>query len=154
LPPALSFLPKFHSGMKLEGLGKSCSFINLEGSADIGVAISFRSLSPFCCEGGGGRANGFRGPVAPADNSADADGDGGGNRGPSLIGVKVLFGSLGGLCVAGELAEADFGVLSDSSSSNGICTFSRGRFASEAILFVLDGGMPGIVEIVGVELVL
>jgi hypothetical protein len=28
--------------------------------------------------GGGGRANGFGGPVAPADISADAEGDGGG----------------------------------------------------------------------------
>jgi hypothetical protein len=62
----------------------------------------------------------LRGPVAPADSNADADGDGGGNRGPSRMGVRVLLGSLGGLWVAGELAEADFGVLSDSSSSRGI----------------------------------
>jgi hypothetical protein len=31
---------------------------------------------------------------------------------------------------------------------------SRGLFASDAMLFVLDGGIPGRVEIVGVELVL
>lgn len=93
-PPVPSFLPKFHSGMKLDGLGKSCSLIKRDGSAEIGVAMSLRSRSPFDCEGGGGRANGFLGPVAPADNRADADGDGGGNRGPSRIGVNVLFESL------------------------------------------------------------
>jgi hypothetical protein len=46
-PPALSFLPKFHSGMKLDGLGSSCSLMNLEGNAEIGVAISFLSELPF-----------------------------------------------------------------------------------------------------------
>lgn len=35
-------------------------------------------MSPFTFCWGGGLANGFGGPVAPADNSADADGDGGG----------------------------------------------------------------------------
>lgn len=47
-------------------------FKKRDGRADTGV------LSPFtvCC--GGGRANGFGGPVAPAESSADADGEGGG----------------------------------------------------------------------------
>jgi hypothetical protein len=41
-----------------------------DGSAEAGVSMLL--------DWGGGRANGFGGPVAPADSSADADGEGGG----------------------------------------------------------------------------
>jgi len=104
-----------------------------------------------CDDGGGGLANGFGGPVAPADSKADADGDGGGNTGPfrpSRIGVSTLE-SRCGRCIEGELV---FGLLfSDSSSSAGICTLSRGLLASDAMLLVLLGAMGGIVDMAGVD---
>lgn len=108
-----------------------------EGKAEMGVSMLLDA--PFICDdGGGGRANGFGGPVAPADSRAEADGEGGGSTGPaspSRIGVNRL--SLrAGRCAEGEPEDADF---SFSSSSAGIWTLSRGRFASEATLFVLDG---------------
>ena len=65
-----------------------CS-IYLDGRAEIGVSILllllllFSYALLFCCDvGGGGRANGFPGPEAPAERSAEADGDGGGNTMP------------------------------------------------------------------------
>jgi len=68
---------------------RDCS-IYLEGKAEIGVSrllpVLFR-LSEyevvFCCDvGGGGLAKGLGGPVAPAEQRADADGDGGGRTIP------------------------------------------------------------------------
>lgn len=50
----------------------------------------------FCCDGGGaGRANGLGGPEAPAESSADADGEGGGSTIPlwlrSGLAERLLF---------------------------------------------------------------
>jgi hypothetical protein len=107
--------PKFHPPMKLEGLGKSWSLTNRDGSADKGVSSVSR---PFTC-GGGGRANGFGGPLAPADSRADAERDGGGKTGPlrfSRIGVSMLLSRDSRWLVEGELVL----VLSDSPSSAGI----------------------------------
>ena len=78
------FLPEsYHSLKKLLGLGSRSVFIYRLGNADIGVSILFRlSLyaSRFVLEvGGGGRANGLGGPDAPADMTAEALGEGGGN---------------------------------------------------------------------------
>lgn len=41
-------------------------------------------LKPFGPFGGGGRAKGFGGPLAPADNNALADGEGGGRTAPGF----------------------------------------------------------------------
>jgi hypothetical protein len=75
--------PKPHSGEKLDGDGSSPFSTNRLGSAEIGVSIS-RLLLPYelLFVGGGGRANGFGGPVAPALKSELALGEGGGNTTP------------------------------------------------------------------------
>lgn len=55
----------------------------------MGVSRSFLTPNwPFIC-GGGGRANGLGGPVAPALNNVPALGEGGGSTTPSRIGVMV-----------------------------------------------------------------
>jgi len=79
----LPVLPEsYHSLKKLLGLGSRSLFMYRLGRADRGVSMLFLfSLyaSRFWFDvGGGGRANGFGGPVAPADMTAEALGDGGG----------------------------------------------------------------------------
>jgi len=75
-------LPNHTSDQNVEGLGSIWlpSMTRL-GNADSGVSMC--SLSRLTCGfvliGGAGRANGFGGPVAPADNIVFADGDGGGS---------------------------------------------------------------------------
>lgn len=90
-------------------------------------------LKPFTCDGGGGLANGFGGPVAPADSSALADGEGGGSTAP---------GFCMGVLVAAAVAWSDRveGPPSSSSSSFGICTVNFGPRGFDCRLFVLEGG--------------
>jgi len=91
------------SGKKLLGLGKNSFCINRDGNAETGVSISAKPLPEartpfempfvefwfdwlgfepcefvFVFEGGSGLANGFGGPVAPADCIVDVEGLGGG----------------------------------------------------------------------------
>ena len=120
-----------------DGLGRVLppSMILL-GRADSGVSIRSRGNGGLEL-GGAGRANGFGGPVAPAERTElFAEGDGGGSTTP--------------LCVGGSVcAVADRVSLSDESSvgsppsdcSLGICTLRRGRFAvSDCIVFDRVGG--------------
>lgn len=62
--------------------------MNLLGSADIGVSmlllISRFAACGFVLIGGAGLANGLGGPWAPADSSAPALGEGGGNTTPCV----------------------------------------------------------------------
>jgi hypothetical protein len=90
--------------------------------------------------GGGGRANGFGGPCAPALSIAPADGDGGGNTTPGgpfsafpFAGVEVLFPA--------ESRDESAVALPPSEVSLGICTFNCGRLDGNGPLLVLDGGL-------------
>lgn len=76
--------------------------------------------------GGAGRANGFGGPVAPADSIVFAEGDGGGSTTPAC---PVRIG-VGPAEVAVPLGDESAAVLAPSDCSLGICTLSLGRFAS------------------------
>ena len=120
------------------------------GRADIGVSISLRLLlgKPLT-DGGGGRANGFGGPVAPALSSVLALGDGGGSTTPlwpcSRFGVSAVpagFGDVAAVCLA----------ASSSSCSLGISTLSRGRFVCRLLLRL--GAFAGMLGRTGVEAVL
>jgi hypothetical protein len=79
-------LPNPHSGKKLDGDGRRASDTNRLGRAEIGVSILllllYALLFWLAVPGGGGRAKGFGGPVAPALRIAPADGDGGGRTTP------------------------------------------------------------------------
>lgn len=73
----------YHSLKKLLGLGNRSLFMYRLGRAEMGVSMLFR-LSPYASRfwfdvGGGGRAKGLGGPLAPADMTAEALGDGGGS---------------------------------------------------------------------------
>lgn len=89
--------------------------------------------------GGGGLANGFIGPVAPALSSALALGEGGGRTIIDECDASVL------LCGV-ELVLVSFGeepavALPASECSLGICTLSLGLFSPPIwMLFVRDGG--------------
>lgn len=82
--------PNPHSAAKkLDGDGSSASETKRLGNADIGVSMLLLLLYAlvFCTvgavvAGGGGRANGFGGPVAPALWIALAEGEGGGRTTP------------------------------------------------------------------------
>jgi hypothetical protein len=107
----------------LLGLGNRSLFMYRLGRADMGVSILFL-LSLYASRfwlvvGGGGRANGFGGPLAPADITADALGDGGGRTIWSPLLVGFADGSVD--CAGEPLAE------SLSSASEGICKFNLGR---------------------------
>lgn len=112
-----------------DGLGSMLPSITRLGKADSGVSNS-RFNDWF--GGGAGRANGFGGPLAPADNSGLlADGDGGGRTTP-------LGGAFIGAALAGSLAEVSGSPPSE--ASLGICTFRRGLLASDCIVLDRDGG--------------
>jgi hypothetical protein len=61
-------------GMRLRWLDSPST--NREGSAEMGVSISLRLPYELLLAGGGGRAKGFGGPVAPALRREFADGEG------------------------------------------------------------------------------
>lgn len=97
------------------------------------MSLRFPPLKPLTWEGGAGLANGFGGPVAPADNSALAEGDGGGKTAPGFcIGVRVAAA-----VACGDRVEP---TASSSSSSFGICTVSLGPRGCDRRLFCLEGG--------------
>jgi hypothetical protein len=105
----------------------------------MGVSIS-RLLLPYelLLVGGGGRANGFGGPVAPALRRELALGDGGGKTTPDECDASVLRAG-----VAPEMES--FGdesavALPPSECSLGIWTRSFGLFLSICKLFVRAGG--------------
>jgi hypothetical protein len=78
--------------------------------------------------GGGGRANGLGGPVAPALRSEFALGEGGGNTTPEEWDASVLRAG-----VAPEmesLGEESAVALPPSDCSLGICTLNLGLFLS------------------------
>ena len=108
------------------------------GNADIGVSILFL-LSLYASRfwfdvGGGGRAKGLGGPDAPADMTAEALGEGGGNT----IWSELLAGLAEALAVCdGDPPAAE----SLSSASEGICRLSLGRAPDfDPDVFVLEGG--------------
>jgi hypothetical protein len=92
--------PKPHSGKKLDGDGSSASETNLLGNADIGVSMLLLLLyavvlfcaAPAVVPGGGGLANGFGGPCAPALRIGPAEGEGGGNTTPVWLASLVFAG--------------------------------------------------------------
>lgn len=100
-----------------------------------------------CC--GGGRANGFRGPEAPAESNADADadGDGGGGGRTTELCLGAWVGVMAEPC--GDLDSAP--ALPASDAPSGIWTVSRGPLGRDAApgppfwrLFDLDGGANGL----------
>lgn len=104
-----------------------CS-IYREGSADTGVSRLLLFLFSayallFCCDvGGGGLANGLGGPDAPAERSAEAEGEGGGNTIP--LWLRSGFAER----LSEALGEPD--PDSFSSASEGIVRLSLGREAA------------------------
>lgn len=96
---------------------------NRDGSADTGVSM-FMLL--FWC--GTGRANGFGGPVAPAESRAEADGDGGGRTTPDECeSVSRRDGcDVTSVVVIVPRGDVDSAVALPPSDSSGICTFNRG----------------------------
>lgn len=97
---------------------------------------------PIPCGFTGGLANGFGGPVAPADNSAEADGEGGGKT-MDPCRLCVWVGVSAGL--RGELDSPVTALPPCSEPPSGICTVSFGpRGLADkgppVTLFVRDGG--------------
>lgn len=93
---------------------------------------------------GGGRAKGFGGPVAPAESSDVADGDGGGSTTPDeweSVPLRRVDVDVASVEFRGEPADSAVALpLSDCSS--GICTFRRGRAAPPTRrLFEREGGV-------------
>lgn len=115
-----------------------------DGNAEPGVSMLMFELfwSEWC-----GRANGFGGPVAPADNKVDAEGDGGGSttdmspparRGIGAVSVTVR----GDVDVSAPAVSAALLPVSDCSS--GMVTLRRGREAPpvfDCMLLERDGGV-------------
>lgn len=116
------------------------------GSAETGVSITMLELPCEGCETGWtGRANGFGGPVAPAESKADADGEGGGNTTPEEWESDPrpfrarLPAALTEECGL-ELSSA-VALPPPSDASSGICTFKTGRLPPPMEAeFVLEGG--------------
>lgn len=106
---------------------KDCSMYRLGGSALTGVSMLLFPLRfsvyalLFCEVGGGGLANGLGGPDTPADNSAEAEGEGGGRTMP-LCCPRSGFAERLSDAPRGEPDPDSF-----SSDSEGICRFSLGR---------------------------
>jgi hypothetical protein len=110
--------------------------------------MSLRLLYELLFVGGGGRAKGFGGPLAPALRRELADGEGGGSRTPDdecEASVDVRRGVTP--VVPDSFGEESAVALPASECSLGICTLRRGRFASVAILLVRDGGIGGTEEV-------
>lgn len=78
--------PNPHSGKKLDGDGRRASETKRLGRAEMGVSmlllLAYALLFCVAVPGGGGLANGFGGPCAPALRIAPAEGDGGGKTTP------------------------------------------------------------------------
>lgn len=102
-------------------------------------------------EGGGGRAKGLGGPVAPALSSELALGEGGGSTTPEECEASVLRPGVAPV-VPESFGEESAVALPASECSLGICTLNRGLLSPIRRLFVRDGG--GIVGIEDVDWVL
>jgi hypothetical protein len=85
--------------------------------------------------GGGGRANGLGGPVAPALMSALAEGDGGGSTTPGGPESELPLAGVVALLAVEFWGDESAVALPPSEFSLGICTVKRGRCA----LFVRGG---------------
>ena len=90
-------------------------------------------------DGGGGRAKGFGGPVAPALSSEFALGDGGGKTTPEECDASVLRPGVAPV-VPESFGDESAVALPASDCSLGICTLSLGLFSPMRRLFVRDGG--------------
>lgn len=136
-------LPKPHSGKKLDGDGRRASETNRLGKAEIGVSIllllAYALLFCAAAPGGGGLANGFGGPWAPALRIAPAEGDGGGKTTPEWFVSGFALAGVSALLPAESRESESAVVLPLSEFSLGICTFSCGRF--DWPLFVRVGGL-------------
>lgn len=92
---------------------------------------------------GAGRAKGFGGPVAPADNRVvAADGEGGGSTMPDEWepSLRVVCEVASVECCPADVDSAVLLPVSDGSS--GICTFRRGRDGPPTRkLFAREGGV-------------
>lgn len=94
--------------------------------------------------GGAGRANGLGGPDAPAESRAFVEGDGGGRTTPGLAAGAGPVPIPVPAVVVVSFGDESPVALPPSDCSLGICTFSRGRLASDCIVLARDGsGMLG-----------
>lgn len=114
-----------------------------DGRADTGVSM-FIPVAPWCCCGGL-RANGFGGPVAPAESRADAEGDGGGRTMLELESVSFWRVDCDVASVEcpprGDEADSAVTLVPSSDCSSGICTLRRGRGPPARRLLDRDGGV-------------
>jgi hypothetical protein len=114
----------------------------------MGVSMSLRLPYELLFEGGGGRANGFGGPVAPALSSEFALGDGGGSTTPEECEASVPVRPGVAPVVPESFGDESAVALPASECSLGICTLSRGFLGSVCRLFVREiGWMAGIEEV-------
>jgi hypothetical protein len=99
-------------------------------------------------DGGGGRAKGFGGPVAPALISEFALGEGGGRTTPEECDASVLVRAGVTPVVPESLGDESAVALPASECSLGICTRSLGFFTSICRLFAREiGWMAGIDDV-------
>lgn len=98
-------------------------------------------------DGGGGRANGFGGPCAPALRRAVAEGDGGGRTTPVCPPSGLQRAGVAAVFPVDSRGEDSAVALPASEFSLGIWTFRRGRFAPTWRLFEREiGATSGIEE--------
>jgi hypothetical protein len=109
--------------------------------------MSLRLPYELLFEGGGGRAKGLGGPVAPALSRELALGDGGGRTTPEECDASVLRPGVAPV-VPESFGDESAVALPASECSLGICTLNLGLLSPMRRLFVLDGGgMVGIEEV-------
>jgi hypothetical protein len=102
--------------------------------------MSLRLPYELLLDGGGGRANGFGGPLAPALSSELALGDGGGRTTPEECDASVLRPGVAPV-VPESLGEESAVALPASECSLGICTLNLGfALASPTRILVARGG--------------
>jgi hypothetical protein len=110
--------------------------------------MSLRLPYELLFDGGGGRAKGFGGPVAPALIKEFALGDGGGRTTPDECEASVLARAGVAPVVPESLGDESAVALPASDCSLGIWTRSLGFFASICRLFVRETGwMAGIEDV-------
>jgi hypothetical protein len=113
--------------------------------------MSLRLPYELLLDGGGGRAKGLGGPVAPALSSEFALGDGGGRTTPEECDASVLRPGVAPV-VPESFGDESAVALPASECSLGICTLNLGLLSPPMRrLFVRDGG--GIVGIEDVDCV-
>jgi hypothetical protein len=105
----------------------------------MGVSMSLRLLYELLFDGGGGRANGFGGPIAPALSSEFALGEGGGRTTPEECDASVLRPGVAPV-VPESFGDESAVALPASDCSLGICTLNLGLLSLIRRLFVRDGG--------------